>query len=360
MQNIEEFRYCLGDYLVLSGNLKIIVVLGAGASRAFSLPDMRSLTNEIVEKYRPFRQTLSRIRASVTSFGFDDDVESLLSVLEFWSNPKSSLLEAGPFASTLGNLRPVDLKIRKDFKKLAFEIKNYIVRRCFVNDLPVITKIESVYGRFFRETAQKFNLPLCNPGHGQETPSLDIFTTNYDNVIEEYCRSKGAQVCDGFKETFRGNYVFDVNSFPLAQTDIRLHKLHGTVTYLRLANGQLDRTPIIPQTGPLKIGGQLAFPELIYPGTHNYISKEPQLELLFLFKQALQRAEVVLIIGYSFRDPNIVEILRCAVNRNKSMRIYVVSPSAKNVIRQKLTPQRITAVPVGKTFERFAPGTDLG
>ncbi len=169
----------------------------------------------------------------------------------------------------------------------------------------------------------------------------------------------GAQVCDGFKETFRGNYVFDVNSFPLAQADVRLHKLHGTVTYLRLANGQLDRTPIIPETGPLKIGGQLAFPELIYPGTHNYISKEPQLELLFLFKQALQRAEVALIIGYSFRDPNIVEILRCAVNRNKSMRIYVVSPSAKKVIRQRLTPQGLTAVPIEKTFERFAPGTDL-
>src|SRR5437588_8357430 len=131
----------------MSSNPKILVLFGAGASRAFSLPDTGMLTNEIVAKFHPFKQTLAQIRTSVTSFGFDDDVESLLSVLEFWSNPKSAMMEAGPFASTLGNLRPSDLKIRKNFKQLAAEIKNYIVRRCFVNDLAVITKIETVYSR---------------------------------------------------------------------------------------------------------------------------------------------------------------------------------------------------------------------
>jgi len=242
---------------------------------------------------------------------------------------------------------------------IARRIREYLVRRCFVNDPIVIDSIKTDYARFFRGLTARFGLALCDPGGESGTPSVDIFTTNYDNVVEEYARTIGVQICDGYEEIRRGNFRFDHAKFERSPDSLRLYKIHGTVTYARLANGLIDRVTYVPPRGPLVMAGQVAFPELIYPGSKPYLSAEPQLELLFLFKRALSNADVLLIIGHSLRDPNINEVLRQVSATNSKIRLFLVSPHAGSVIKSQLSAYGTRAIAIDKTFRSFEPSSDL-
>ena len=177
-----------------------------------------------------------------------------------------------------------------------------------------------VYVLFFSDLCRKFQLEECNPKGKSPCPSIDVFSTNYDNVIELYGRKNGTSVCDGYRY-IGPHHVFDSDIFDSARDQVRLYKLHGTVTYARLEDDSISRITYFPKQGSLPIDGAVAFPDLIYPGIHTCVAREPQLELLHRLKRSLLAARVCIVLGYSFGDPHIRQIFLDSCDRNSALKV---------------------------------------
>jgi len=338
---------------------KVVVFLGAGASVPFGIPDTMQIVENLEKDLKCYSQRIHEIRERVKQFGFLDDIEAVLSVVDFWANPKDAILEVGPSFAETTTFNLATFKKRPKETRMSRRIKDYIVRKCFIMDEQIIIKIEEIYGQFFQSINQTFNLIHCDPPGRLICPAIDVFTTNYDNVIELYAKKNGVRAYDGYREQTAGYYAFDNDYYVTSLTSLRLYKLHGTVTCAKLKSGEIERLPLIPRRGPLVISGQKAFPDLIYPGMHRYLAKEPQLELLNLLKQSLLSSKICIVVGYSFRDPNVGQIFTDACRKNNSLKVYLVSPCATQIIKEKaLNPNQF--VPVNKRFESLDIKNDIG
>jgi hypothetical protein len=337
----------------------ITVFLGAGASVPFGIPDTVKIVENLEKDLKCYADRIHGIRENVRKFGFLDDIEAVLAVADFWANPKDAILEIGPSFAEATNLAPACFKKRLREARMSQRIKDYIVRKCFISEEEIITNIMSIYGQFFQSLAQTFNLPYCDPKGRLECPAIDVFTTNYDNVIELYAKRNGVRIYDGYREQVTGYYVFEPEYYETSVAALRLYKLHGTVTYAKLDSGEVERLTLIPKKGPLVIAGRKAFPDLIYPGMHRYLAREPQLELLNLLKKKLLFCRICIVVGYSFRDPNIRQLFTDVCRKNNSLKIYLISPHADRIIKEKnLDTSRF--IPVKKRFEKLDVRNDLG
>jgi len=345
---------------------RLVVFLGAGASAFVGIPDSTKLAQIVEQELRDHSNRIQQIRDRIQNFGLTYDIEALLSVLSFWANPRKAIDETGAFFAETTNYSSVN-SFRKNSRdiNIARSAKETIVRECFVNDRSRIYAIKRQYEKFFKDLHDVLGLRDCDPAGNKPCPPIDVFTTNYDNVVEEYCIANGMICCDGYKEPpgrRRGTCEFDQDEYSNSPTLLRLYKLHGTVTLARLSNGELVNIPLYPG-GELRISGKPAFFDLIYPGTFLYATREPQLELLNLLKQNLSSSDWCIIIGYSFRDPNVRQIFIDVLLRRKQTRrrfkVILIDPEADKIIA-KHRLGRLGMTDLKKKFEQLNVNNDIG
>ena len=337
---------------------KVILFLGSGASATFGLPTGKMLANNVQNDLKAYSQRIEEIRNNVKTFGFEDNIDSILAVLDFWSNPRQTLIDKGPFIAEVTTHKINYFKVKIRDKRIALRIKEYIVRKCFVNDRDAISQIENIYDKFFRGLVEKYKLPLCDIVSTGICPAIDVFTTNYDNIIEEYCRVIGVLYFDGYMETVNRRYKFQHEKYKSHIDRIRLHKLHGTITYSVLENNSIASVSYIPQRGGLIIGGEKATPDLIYPGMHHYLAKDPQLEMLYTFKSILKNSDICIAIGYSFSDPQIYQIFTDACNHNPDLKIYIISENSDKLIKSKKMDSNFF-IPIKKRLDNLDVTNDI-
>jgi hypothetical protein len=156
-----------------------------------------------------------------------------------------------------------------------------------------------------------------------------------------------------------GEGIFNLEAYDRAIDQVRLYKLHGTVTYARLEkDNSVDRITVFPKQGRLLIGGDVAFPDLIYPGIYACLAKEPQLELLFQLKKSLKRARICVVIGYSFGDSHIKQVFLDSCNKNSGLKIFLVLPNPTRTIHEKRL-ENGHFIPVKRKFEQLDIRRDL-
>ena len=157
----------------------------------------------------------------------------------------------------------------------------------------------------------------------QDGRPLDVFTLNYDRLIETVLARRGVTFTTGFADTWTPSLLQD------DQWDVRLHKLHGSVDWLR---GPVGR-PIYRGEG-----AHFAFPEapptdvLLYPAQGKSASAEPFATLISLFGEALQQSQQLICIGYSFGDPHIRQLVLDRMDTNRSLRVLIVDPAAEKIL----------------------------
>lgn len=155
----------------------------------------------------------------------------------------------------------------------------------------------------------------------RRTP-VELFTTNYDTLIERALEDERVEVFDGFVGSRRP--FFSPSS--LTQRDCspplrwsRLWKVHGSINWHRTLDDdqRLRITREHEHTGG----------ELIYPSSHKYDDsrKQPYVAMLEHLGRVLSRAEetVMITIGYSFGDQHINGVIFDALDERK--RTHVVS-----------------------------------
>lgn len=251
--------------------------------------------------------------------------EQVLAVLHRW---RSALPEAGGRLRVDGSTT-VDAKA-EDIDEALRQATLVLAEAC---SLPVPGKESghAIYNTLVRKVLTRpLNLKRVN-----------VFTLNYDTLVEHAADSEGVVLMDGFvgtqRRAFRPESYEQDLYFPAETTEGRVHrfdrvlhlyKLHGSITWT--ASAPTIDNPYGIESTTFSPGG--IAPVLIYPTPAKYGETlgMPYSELFRRFSGALVRPQSVLfVIGYGFGDEHVNAIIRQAL-AVPSFTLVIVDPGPKS------------------------------
>lgn len=174
------------------------------------------------------------------------------------------------------------------------------------------------------------------------TPNVLIFTTNYDVSLEDYFGDVVPYNC--------GIAGGTLSHQELAFGDperIKLVKLHGSIDLYRLASGRIVHISAYQGPGPWKGGEEIVGPYLVPPQIGKIDYDEAQLNLFDFFEMHVKDADAVTIIGTSFRDKQVTDVLKSAP---KDSNILVACGSKSNMYSEKFFGEHEKVTPVKAHF----------
>lgn len=162
------------------------------------------------------------------------------------------------------------------------------------------------------------------------TTPVEIFTTNYDLLIERALERTMTPHFDGFIGTYEPHFVpasvdsdtdFANGAVPPASW-VRVWKLHGSVGWRLSGTGKDHRIVRVPQR-TTEDGEDL----LIYPSREKYDSsrRQPYVTYHDRLRRFLLSGEALLVVaGYSFGDQHINEIIFEGLRTNNRLSVTVL------------------------------------
>lgn len=152
----------------------------------------------------------------------------------------------------------------------------------------------------------------------QRAHPIEVFTPNYDLLIEQALESHTIPYFDGFvgsKQAF-----FDLTSMEseaLPSRWARLWKVHGSINWWRRASGIAGGTAEVVRTSAKREGPDDR--QMIYPSHLKYDQSRrmPYLAMLDRLREFLARGQGVLVTsGYSFADQHLNEVILHGLRSN--------------------------------------------
>lgn len=277
-----------------------VFLLGGGASFCAGLPGVFGLTNLVQSRLRnESRRTFDEVVRFLIKKGIENpNIEEILSELYH----RLSAL----------TLRPHD--------KERYETTFRAVCQCIRSILKVDGPTEYHKEFVSRIVSRRKSEPA------KKAPPVQIFTTNYDLLIELACDESQIVAINGFEGIFlrRWNprcFDYDIGKatnhiqtprFEPSARHIRLYKLHGSLSWFE-ENGQFTEEK---ETARLK-----RTPLVIYPSRLKYAeSIRPPFDWLFRrFGAVLSEARLLICIGYRFADENLNQYIFASLNNGLSL-----------------------------------------
>jgi hypothetical protein len=285
----------------------IIFLFGAGASLEAGIPISDKMVEEIEafvrghEDWKPFKDLYFYLRSSIQysdgimgKFNEPFNVERLLVVISQIEERERNIMY--PFIGTW-NIRLLDLaglnfeNISKFKKLIRKQLNEWVGLRNYDN---------ANYFTSFSILA------------GEVGTLIKAFTLNYDLCFETVV-GKEKEIELGFtKGTNEWHYSNFENDH---EKSYNLYKLHGSIDWYTDGNKLM------------KSDRQEQNPELIFGIQHKMTSVDPYFYYSSKLREAcLNEAKLIVIIGYSYADDYVNNILSQALNSRSELRILNVSP----------------------------------
>jgi NAD-dependent SIR2 family protein deacetylase len=305
----------------------IAIFLGAGASVFLGFPLMSELTEKVQEGHghRDLTDIMSHLAPK-------NDIESVLGYVyqildcaeRIKKNPSfrqallSGAREVNPDAVT-----DTYTKLTENIKSLIFNI----IRSIKVN----IEEAVKLYNWLF----MRIESHLLGK---EEANIIPVITTNYDRVVESI-ENKGdyiREVVDGWSRdkndrrvtTFYGH---DNLECPIDGRSIALFKLHGSLNWYYSKD---DHSKLRYFDSPLKSVPSEFAPLLVPPlpgKIGEYERHEIYNDMQRKVEKILSRIDLLLVIGYSFRDQYINSIVSRSLALNDKAKVLIIDPSEKSL-----------------------------
>ena len=133
---------------------------------------------------------------------------------------------------------------------------------------------------------------------------MTVITTNYDMLVEEYCSDNGIKVADGFKRgphSLRGTWIGQIHADGY---HVKLVKLHGSLNWRKNDNGEILCENAIVQHDSTQ--------DILVAPTPDKQDKAytPFSILLGRFNEILTDLDLLVVIGFSFRDEELCEMIK--------------------------------------------------
>ena len=295
----------------------VVFVLGAGFSAPFGIPTMKpflqSFRDTALRKYPELGTTLTKHFDRLSD---ESDIEALLTNL----NAAESLQRSLPPGE---DLDAILARWQSHSRILKAHLVSYIIDRC---------------ERFDQEEALRVLAPLLKAmvAHPKGGP-ICFATTNYDRVLEFVCSVEGVKFSDGFGGHREAVSAAWTGAF---EERVHLYKLHGSVTYYgerearaRDSCFRLDRGYPLP--GPdfrLTREGSALEPLMVLPTLEKETLDDPYGQLNHRFVEMMSRSRIVVAIGTSLRDKDLVS----ALNYNSQGRVVLLVDVEPSVARERI------------------------
>jgi hypothetical protein len=292
----------LKNQLAYSKNIGFF--FGAGTSCALNIPNIETLTKEVEKGLK--KDNLSNfivirddLKANITGrkVNIEDILNQIRRIRELTNDKKN-----------------------KDFLKVSGEAAKNLDKEVCSLIYSVIDKSESKAD--LTNTSRFFSwLNILNREYSKE-----IFTTNYDLIIEKALEASQMPYFDGFVGAYEPFFLQEsvdkfVNSHDMTNNWIRLWKIHGSLSWFWKIDSTNDSLRII------RVGkfDESCIPDnelVIYPSKDKYDSsrKQPFIAYFDRLKNYLLSGELLFIFtGYSFSDQHINEIIFNCLRQNKRL-----------------------------------------
>jgi len=282
---------------------QIIYLLGAGASFCAGLPGIFRLTDLVRSRLCNIsRRTFDEIIQFLTDNRIENpNIEEVLSELCYRLSAVGSAYRD------------------KERHKAIFEE----ICRCIQNILKVDSSTE-YHKEFVRRIVSRRE---AEPA--KKVPPVQIFTTNYDLLIELACEESHIVIINGFEGIFhrRWNpccFDYDIGKatthtqnprFEPSARHIRLYKLHGSLSWFGDSSQFYEEKPISESNRT---------PLIIYPSRLKYAqSIRPPFDWLFRrFSSAVSKAKLLICIGYRFADKHLNQYIDIGLNNGLSLLVF--------------------------------------
>lgn len=256
----------------------VSVFAGAGTARACGLPDVSTLQGEVLDSLSDPQKRL--FETQLTGRNLEQALSRLRRIAALLENSGDTI--DGLNANAASDL-------------------DAAVCRLIIEHLDVTS---ADLGPVFRLAAWAARSDYHQP--------LEVFTVNYDLLLETALERLGVAYFDGFIGALHARFRTDlVEASPnddaswLPRFLVRLWKLHGSVNW---AWETAERTEVTRLGAPVEAGRLAA----IYPSDTKYEDSRrvPFVVLQDRFRRALQMPEsLVLVTGYSWSDDHLNEML---------------------------------------------------
>lgn len=317
---------------------KVVFLLGAGASKDADC----KLSNEMLDS---LKEAISNLATTNNDFvKYKDDFNEIYHFILASLNYQSTLKDAVVNRSSYVNIEDFVMLLRqlidKEFiipyplignwndKILKWELRNGDVFNRFKDFITLLLVKE--WTQFSKDKAESVLSPVREMLNNSENVKLNIFSLNYDLVLEEVFNTSSSKILDnGFSEkNISGDKIrywatdFDDENSP---TKINLFKLHGSLDweYNQDTEEISIKENILDGREPLIIFGSYS----------KMLSFDPFLYILSKFRERLADATIFIVIGYSFHDKYINNLLiqQLSQNTNEDIpkKLLIVGPSYK-------------------------------
>lgn len=304
--------------------MTIALFLGAGASVPFLKPTTEEFKRKFArDSYDPSKKTTT-IKDAILNHHEYPDIEHVLQVLREIREFQNS--EGGKFITWVGkgllfhyaNSQSIkfDELIIREITPLENEIKKAVFDY-YRWDSSVNITLRKIYDSIFNMITKY-------------QKDIHVFTTNYDIAIEEYCGITNEHKCiDGFVYNNRKRrhlWADGVMTPPDHDRgrDVYLYKLHGSLNWKYHSDHGLERTSEeSPVNDPSYTNNLLVYPTM---NPKDGYEKDPYKTIRQHFVKQMKTSEVCIVIGFSFRDIRINEIVLDFIKSKKPL--IVISPNA--------------------------------
>ena len=291
----------------LSYSKNIGFFFGAGTSCALNIPNIEQLTDGIEDELTDdFKTNFDLIKADLT-----DAVA-----------PRKVNIE--DILNHIRRIRELTGETAKEYQGVSGEVVKNLDKEICKKIYDIILDKEKVADL---ENTKKFFawLSILNREFSKE-----IFTTNYDLIIEKSLEASYIPYFDGFVgsyEPFFWQESIDklVNKDDLTQNWIRLWKIHGSLSWFWKEDKKTKSQRIV-RIGKIENIDKEKNELVIYPSNEKYASSR-KLSFIAYFdrlKNYLLNGELLFIFtGYSFSDQDINEIIFNCLRQNNRLSVLV-------------------------------------
>lgn len=318
---------------------KVVFLIGAGASRDAGCKLSFEMLNSLKESINSL--TISEKEFIKYKEDFNEIYHFIKASLNYQSTMSDTSTNKGAYLNIEDFVMVLRQLIDKEFvipyplignwndKILKWELRNGDVFNRFKDF--ITRKLVRDWTRFDQKKAEIALAPIREMLNSSEDVKLNIFSLNYDLIFERVFNSPTARILDtGFTEKKISDstikyWAADFNN-DNSPTKINLFKLHGSIDW----EYNQDSEEI-----SIKENIDDGREPLIIFGSHSkMLSFDPFLFVLSEFRTLLEQATIFVVIGYSFHDKYINNLLiqQLSQNTNEDIpkKLLIINPSYKD------------------------------
>ncbi len=294
-------------------------LLGAGCS-SLAIPTMQGMSKEILNDLNLKASEIpTAVKEYITN---NENVEDWLSLL----------FSAQDYLMTTGS----DANILKSIEECIKKIKEKIYTMC-TDTKENNNKVLEIYNSFYRRLMYR----------DRALKKINIFTTNYDLFNERAMDDLGIIYCNGFSgfidryfnpSTFDYAYAeqigIDNHKYNVIDSYVYLYKLHGSVSWIEIENNDKLFKVKEVQNSSKENNHMMIYPT---PLKQSNSFGAPYSDLFREFqKKILMQDSVLVVIGYSFADEHINNIIYQALASIPKFRLIIFCHDELNTEIEKL------------------------